>query len=128
MESRILKGYIDTVTYVLKLEDDRYYVGQTTNLNRRIQQHINGTGAKWTKLYSPIELIELRSGDVENELTDEYIEMFGYGRVRGGDYCQLKDLTPKQAKRRRKRLNKRLGIPYNHKQVADLFDNDKQNK
>lgn len=107
--SNILKGYIDKVTYVLKLEDDRYYVGLTTNLKRRYQQHCDGKGAKWTQLYSPVEIIELQSGDVENELTSKYIAKYGYGNVRGGDYCQLQDLTYRQALRQQKRVRKREG-------------------
>ena len=44
----ITKNYI----YVLKLVEDRYYVGRTTNILNRIEQHFTGYGASiYTKKY-----------------------------------------------------------------------------
>ena len=57
-----LKGFADHVTYVLLLEGGRIYVGLTTHLKQRLNSHFNGTGAKWTQLYSPEKLIDLYSG------------------------------------------------------------------
>ena len=40
--------------YVLKLEDDCWYVGISMDPLFRIGQHCNGTGAAWTKLHKPL--------------------------------------------------------------------------
>ena len=41
------------IVYVLKsLNSDHYYVGQTINLKRRIQEH-NSRKVFWTKRYAP---------------------------------------------------------------------------
>ena len=45
--------------YILKLEQDKYYIGKTTDPERRLGEHLSGAGAAWTKLYKPIERIEL---------------------------------------------------------------------
>ena len=36
--------------YVLKLEDDRYYVGESISPDTRIQNHFKGKGSAWTRL------------------------------------------------------------------------------
>ncbi|MFH2026143.1 MAG: GIY-YIG nuclease family protein [bacterium] len=40
--------------YVIKYENDSYYIGQTDNIPRRWQEHISGQSAEWTKKYKPI--------------------------------------------------------------------------
>ncbi|NGZ90268.1 GIY-YIG nuclease family protein [Psychroflexus maritimus] len=44
-------------TYILKCSNGSYYVGSTKDLNRRIEEHQSGEGAKHTKKYLPVELI-----------------------------------------------------------------------
>jgi hypothetical protein len=36
--------------YVLRLQDDCWYVGKSANVERRLQQHIDAAGAVWTEL------------------------------------------------------------------------------
>ncbi|MFJ7640564.1 GIY-YIG nuclease family protein [Peribacillus sp. NPDC097264] len=43
--------------YVLKCSDDSYYAGYTNNLERRINMHNQGKGAKYTRGRTPVELI-----------------------------------------------------------------------
>lgn len=43
--------------YVLKCEDDRIYVGETTKLFKRLYKHVNGQGAKCTKNFEPYSII-----------------------------------------------------------------------
>lgn len=35
--------------YVLKLENDKYYVGKTNNPDLRITNHFDANGSQWTK-------------------------------------------------------------------------------
>jgi len=54
--------------YILKLEDNKYYVGKTKNINNRILDHFTNNGSEWTKKYKPIEIInEYKSDDIIDE-------------------------------------------------------------
>ena len=46
--------------YVLKLEQEKYYIGITTrNVEIRAQEHRKGfLGARWTKKYKPIKIMD----------------------------------------------------------------------
>lgn len=45
-------------TYILKCADGTYYVGCTNNLEKRLIQHNNSkSGAHYTKIRRPVELI-----------------------------------------------------------------------
>ena len=46
-------GYV----YILECSDGTYYTGSTRDLERRIQQHQAGEGAKYTKKRLPVKLI-----------------------------------------------------------------------
>ena len=37
--------------YILEADDGRYYTGYTTDLDRRLKQHQNGKGAKFTRAF-----------------------------------------------------------------------------
>ena len=42
--------------YVLECINNKYYVGKSLNLERRLKEHFNGRGAKWTQKYSPTRI------------------------------------------------------------------------
>lgn len=44
-------------TYILKCNDDTLYTGWTNNLEKRIKDHNDGKGAKYTKTRRPVELV-----------------------------------------------------------------------
>ena len=44
-------------TYILKCKDGTYYTGWTNNLEKRVKDHNDGNGAKYTKTRRPVELI-----------------------------------------------------------------------
>ena len=79
--------------YVLKLEDECYYIGMSYNLNFRWSQHWQGKGAKWTKLHKPLEVIKViydaTERGIENKITLEYMALFGEDKVRGGSFCKI---------------------------------------
>jgi predicted GIY-YIG superfamily endonuclease len=84
----ITKNYI----YVLKLIDERYYVGRTGNILRRVKQHFSGYGAKYTKAYKPlkvIEVVEEMTNDDERKMTFKYVDKYGWEKVRGSYWCSL---------------------------------------
>lgn len=43
--------------YILQCGDGSFYVGSTKNLNRRLIEHQNGEGAKYTRFHLPIKLV-----------------------------------------------------------------------
>lgn len=44
-------------TYILQCGDGSYYTGWTNNLERRIEDHNAGRGAKYTKSHLPVKLV-----------------------------------------------------------------------
>ena len=78
--------------YILKLENDKYYVGKTEYLDIRIEHHITGKGSVWTKKYKPVKIIEIipNCDDFdEDKYTIMYMSKYGIENVRGGSYCEL---------------------------------------
>ena len=75
--------------YILKLENNKYYVGITNNINKRILNHFTNTGSEWTKKYKPIEIINEYKGDNfdEEKYTLLTMDKYGIDNVRGGSYC-----------------------------------------
>ena len=80
-----------TNIYVLKLSKNKWYVGKSDNHLKRYQDHLNGTGSAWTKLYRPISLEKTIEGSVfdEDKITKEYMAKYGIENVRGGSYVQI---------------------------------------
>lgn len=81
-----------TVIYTLKLKDDKYYVGKTVDLERRVGQHFLGNGAVWTKMHKPLELyhcVEEKGTHHENFQTIIMMKIHGIQNVRGGDWCLI---------------------------------------
>ena len=87
-----------TQIYKLNLEDGKKYIGKTTNIDRRINQHFSGNGAKVTKKFKPIdgkvidECHGYFSDKLEQKHTEKYINKHGYNNVRGGKYTNSKTL------------------------------------
>jgi predicted GIY-YIG superfamily endonuclease len=90
--------------YVLKLRDNKYYVGITARADPyvRIRQHGGPFGAKWTRIHKPVETLEVRklnvSSKIEAELEEQretllLIEQYGYNNVRGGQLTYSGDYT-----------------------------------
>jgi predicted GIY-YIG superfamily endonuclease len=78
-----------TTIYVLRLRGGKYYVGKTDNVEKRFQQHVNGSGASWTRKHKPIaieRIIKNASAFDEDKVTKEYMAKHGLDNVRGGTY------------------------------------------
>lgn len=44
-------------TYILRCEDNRLYVGSTSNLQERLLRHNAGYASEFTRLHKPVELV-----------------------------------------------------------------------
>lgn len=83
-------GYeVFPLVYVLELENERYYVGITYNLNLRLAQHWAGEGAVWTRSHPPLKLLEVHQNRTEEDVTLDMMLKYGYERVRGGPWTQM---------------------------------------
>ena len=49
--------------YILECADGTYYTGYTTNVERRVEEHNAGTGAKYTRGRTPVEVIHTETYD-----------------------------------------------------------------
>ena len=87
-----------TNIYILKLINSKYYVGKTSNIEKRFQVHLNGSGSFWTKIHKPIEIEKIipnASPYDEDRYTKEYMGIYGINNVRGGSYV-TKELDENQ--------------------------------
>ena len=78
--------------YVLQLEDNKWYVGKTTDIKKRFTQHQTGQGSAWTKSYKPVKIVEtrrLKDQYDETNTTKDYMKKYGIDNVRGGSYSQV---------------------------------------
>ncbi len=78
--------------YLLKLEQDKYYVGKTDHVDHRVAQHFNQQGSEWTKLYKPISLISSKACESpfdEDNCVKENMLLYGIDNVRGGSYSTI---------------------------------------
>ena len=81
-----------TAIYKLNLEDGKQYIGKTTNVDRRMNEHFRGNGSEVTKKFKPRsgkvidEVPGFLADDTEQYHTEKYIKKKGYQNVRGGIY------------------------------------------
>ncbi len=84
--------------YVLELKGGKLYVGKSTDVAKRFEQHKNGAGSAWTKLHKPIRILETRpltSAHDETNVTKDLMKKHGIDNVRGGAYTSV-DLPEEQ--------------------------------
>lgn len=60
-------------TYILKCADDTLYCGWTNDLEKRLEAHNSGKGAKYTRSRLPVELIYYEEFETKEEaMSREY--------------------------------------------------------
>ena len=53
--------------YVVECGDGTYYTGYTTDVERRVAEHNEGTAAKYTRGRRPVELIHAETYDTKSD-------------------------------------------------------------
>ncbi len=90
--------------YVLELKENKYYVGVTTDIERRYTEHLRGNyrASQWTKKFKPIKILQLykleNSKEKEAILYEDYmtelmIKKYGFENVRGGKFTQTVEIN-----------------------------------
>jgi hypothetical protein len=114
----LTKSYV----YVLELEDERYYIGRTSNFMQRMTEHFGGNGSIYTKKYKPIkikEVVEESNIYSERDKTLEYMNLHGYEKVRGYTWCSEKMLHPPKIKKKSKEnLEKKV---YDNPDIRNMY-------
>ena len=80
------------IIYTLELEEGKFYVGRTKNLEKRYKDHTLGKGCSYTKKYPPINIKEVfydKSPFDEDRYVIEYMYLYGIDNVRGGSYSMV---------------------------------------
>ncbi|WP_024480411.1 GIY-YIG nuclease family protein [Cellulophaga baltica] len=96
-KKRARKSDIPFSVYILKLEENKYYIGISEHPYKRFLIHTkqDSNSSGWCKKYRPLEIIEVIETDyrymidaecIEDIYTLKYINIFGYKNVRGGRY------------------------------------------
>ncbi len=52
--------------YVVECSDGTYYTGYTTDVERRVAEHNDGTGAKYTRGRQPVTLVHVEAYETQS--------------------------------------------------------------
>ena len=81
---------VPRLTYVLELTHSKWYVGITYNVNQRVAEHMQGHGARWTRLHKPTgKIISVAIGDHEKSTTLRMMREKGWQNVRGSSWTKV---------------------------------------
>ena len=67
--------------YILKCRDDTYYTGYTVEIDRRLQEHQEGTASKYTRGRTPVELVYLEELPTKSAALQREWELKGLTRA-----------------------------------------------
>lgn len=87
--------------YVLQCQNDKYYVGCTNNLHRRIKEHLSSRGgSSWTRAHKPLKLVKVYNRipqeyylGKEAQVTAELMLTHGINNVRGAMFSETRDYS-----------------------------------
>ena len=90
--------------YILQCADDSYYVGSTWNLEKRLWQHNEGLGAKYTARRLPVKLVysEEYTSIADAYQREKQVQNWSRAKRQAliqGDYDALPELSRKDFKR-----------------------------
>lgn len=70
------KNYI----YIVKCKDGSLYTGYAKDIEKRVEKHNKGQGAKYTKIRRPVELVYQEMFDTKSEALKREYEIKTYSR------------------------------------------------
>ena len=85
-----------TGNYILKLKDNKWYVGFAADVDKALYQAWNGDGALFVQQHQPLEVIDIIPGKkYTKQLTLMMMREYGIDNVRGHAWSQ-REFTDKQ--------------------------------
>ena len=82
LKKKPIKRFASFVVYILKCSDATYYTGYTSDINKRLELHNKGIGAKYVRSKRPVKLV--------------YIKPFRYYKNALNEERRIKTFTRKQ--------------------------------
>jgi putative endonuclease len=84
--------------YILRLESGQLYVGSTTDLDRRIEEHYSGHACRTTKLDPPLKLVYSESFPTFSEARKRETQLKRWSRAKkealfSGRLAKLQELS-----------------------------------
>ncbi|MEJ6949523.1 GIY-YIG nuclease family protein [Natronospora cellulosivora (SeqCode)] len=67
-------------TYIVECADGTYYTGYTTDVERRVKEHNQGKGAKYTKARKPVALLHYEEFKTRSEAMKREYEIKNLSR------------------------------------------------
>ena len=86
--------------YILELQDDKFAVGHTESLSKRLHDHWRGFGSAWTRKHRPLRVLDVFKTRPEDALgleeakTMELKLTHGFNAARGGIDNNPNEHTP----------------------------------
>lgn len=98
-----LHSAVEDDIYILELTQGRVYVGRTSDIHRRLTQHMSGQGSAFTRAFPPTGTLLPRLGRVtgsaeaaERDETLRYMFLRGIPLVRGWKYTKVRMAAEEQ--------------------------------
>jgi len=82
-----------TSIYVLQLEHGKYYVGESIDPIKAMEEHREGLGPAWTQIHKPIRMLEMmhfKQFDEVDFYTKLHMRTYGIDNVRGGSWSGMR--------------------------------------
>jgi hypothetical protein len=78
-----------TNIYIIRLEQNKYFIGEAVNLEKRLKDHSEGKVSQYTNIYRPISIKKIIPDSNPKHLDKyviKYMEKYGMNMVRGGSF------------------------------------------
>ena len=90
-------------TYILRLKSGHLYIGSTTDLKQRYQDHLNGQACRTTKLDPPLKLVYSESFPAFSEARKREAQIKRWTRAKkealvSGELAKLRKLSKSRKK------------------------------
>ncbi|NIM96896.1 MAG: GIY-YIG nuclease family protein [candidate division Zixibacteria bacterium] len=84
--------------YILRLKSGQLYVGSTTDLDRRVEEHYSGRACRTTKLDPPLKLVYSEPFPTFSEARKRETQLKRWSRAKkealvSGDVAKLRELS-----------------------------------
>ena len=90
--------------YILRLKSGNLYIGATTNLKQRYQDHLNGQACRTTKLDPPLKIVYSESLPTFSDARKREAQIKRWSRAKkealvAGDLVGLRNLSRSKSKK-----------------------------